>query len=504
MQEDKVIDVLSYFQLDSSIEHESLECKEAGKGLPHSLWETYSAFANTDGGVILLGIREQPKGVFSVNGVENPQDLVNTFWASCSNMTTVNRNILSNSDVQILTDVTKKKIIMITVPQAPLSQMPVFIKGHMELSFIRHGESDVKATQDELKALIRNSQNTVDSLPLVSFSMEDLDIPTVTAFKSIVASRFPVKGYENKSNEEFLIELGFFGQERATKTFHPKQGCLLLFGKYNAIKDFFPSYHLDYIDYRNSDSRWSDRVASDMSTEQEMNLYNFFNIAYNKLIAADKNSFELDDKQVRVEHSLIVAIREALVNMIVHADYAITGGSLKIEVYEDHYNFRNPGKMLVSVESFERGGSTICRNETIMRAFRFLGFSERQGMGGKEIVSTAIRNKLMLPTIITNLEFTEIKLWKIDAASYPELSHEEQAILRYIIDKTTPVSKTDLKHAFPQYTDYRIKTTMASLLITNKIVVLGKGKATKYMLAPTSMELRWKLQKMITQLWESF
>ena len=500
MVENEAVDVLTIFHLNSSVEHGSLECKEARGGLPKSIWDTYSAFANTEGGVILLGIKEEPKGKFSVSGISNPQEMINLFWTQCSNPNIVSINILSYTDVRILNDISGSKIIMVTVPPARIDQKPVYINKNIELSFIRRGESDDKAKKEELEALIRNARNPLDTPLLVDFSINDLDIPSISAFKSIVSSRFPKKEYDKQNIEDFLIELGFYGQDRRAQNFYPKQGCLLLFGKYNSIKDVFPSYHLDYLDYRNSTSRWSDRVASDMPYEQEMNLFNFFNIVYNKLLATDNNSFELDENNVRVERSLTTAIREALVNMIVHTDYEMSGGSLKIEVYDDHYTFRNPGKMLVSIEEYERGGVSICRNDIIMKAFRYLGYSERQGMGGKEIVSVAMRNKLMLPDIATNLMFTEIKFWKIDAASYPDLSDEEQAILRQLLKTINPLSKSDLKEAFPGYTEYRIRATLESLMQKERIRSIGRGKATRYVVNFSSREAKWNLQKMLSKL----
>ncbi len=105
MAEDKTVDILTMFHLNSSVEHDTLECKEASGGLPRNLWDTYSAFANTDGGVILLGIKEEPKGKFTVTGISNLQEMINIFWSHCSNPNIVSNNILSSTDVRILEDI---------------------------------------------------------------------------------------------------------------------------------------------------------------------------------------------------------------------------------------------------------------------------------------------------------------------------------------------------------------------------------------------------------------
>lgn len=59
-------------------ENNQLEAKKAAGGLPGSLWETYSSFANTDGGVILLGVEERTDGSLEVTGVQDPEHLKKT------------------------------------------------------------------------------------------------------------------------------------------------------------------------------------------------------------------------------------------------------------------------------------------------------------------------------------------------------------------------------------------------------------------------------------------
>lgn len=500
----KKIDIVKQFELNTRSEHSMLECKEAQSVIPKSLWDTYSSFANTNGGIILLGIKQISDSNFVVTGVKDPIAMEKDFWASVTNPKTTNINILSTSDVQIITDVSDKKVLMITVPEATNNQKPVFIRGVMENTYIRNGQGDTKATDRELQALIRNSQSDADSFILKDFTIKDLDAATIAAFKTIVISRYPNKEYEKRTDEEFLKELGFYRLDRKTQQYHPTQGCLLFFGKYNSIKDVFPSFHLDFFDYRGAINRWNDRVASDEPNNVEMNVFNFFNIVYNKLLAADANHFALDNNLMRIEHSLMTALREALVNTLVHADYRSTNVPIRIEIHNDCFIFKNPGKMLVSIQEFENGGNTICRNNIVMQGFRATGFAERQGMGGKEIISVAMNNKLMLPSINTNLMFTELKFWKIDAASYPDLSKDEQEILRLVLNSKQAISKKEIEQNFSELSERKIRSALEKLIKAGKIVPIGKARATKYIINPTSTEFKWRLSKLISQLNDNF
>lgn len=133
---------------------------------------------------------------------------------------------------------------------------------------------------------------------------------------------------------QFLTEIGLFRTDRNDGLTYPTLGAILMLGKYNSIRELIPSFHLDYIDYRDTVERWSDRVASDEPSLREMNLYNFFSIVNDKLTATVKTTFSLGSDNVRIDKSLEVSLREALVNTLVHADYLTPKEYVKIEVYK--------------------------------------------------------------------------------------------------------------------------------------------------------------------------
>ena len=87
--------------LNSYRENNRIEAKKALGGLPNSLWETYSAFANTLGGIILLGVEEhKDKSLHAVN-LPDPDIMIEEFWSIINDRERVSLNILTEKDVQI-------------------------------------------------------------------------------------------------------------------------------------------------------------------------------------------------------------------------------------------------------------------------------------------------------------------------------------------------------------------------------------------------------------------
>lgn len=113
------------FDIYNLVENDEIEYKEALGGLPKDLWETYSAFANTSGGTLFLGVKEKA-GKFFVTGVNNDENIIKDLWDNLNNPKKVSTSILNNNSVEIL-EIEGLKVIKINIPKADRKARPVYI-----------------------------------------------------------------------------------------------------------------------------------------------------------------------------------------------------------------------------------------------------------------------------------------------------------------------------------------------------------------------------------------
>ena len=87
--------MIDFSNIEQYRENNRIEAKKALGGLPKSIWETYSAFANTYGGIILLGVEEMPDKSFHTVDLPDPKKLIREFWAIANDPDKTSVNILS-------------------------------------------------------------------------------------------------------------------------------------------------------------------------------------------------------------------------------------------------------------------------------------------------------------------------------------------------------------------------------------------------------------------------
>lgn len=477
-------------------ENKYLEYKEAKNSLPKDFWETYSAFANTEGGVVILGIGDD----LEVVGVKDVSKLKSDLFTTLNNPQKVSRKLIEDEDIEEM-NVDGKILLKIFIKEADINHKPIYLNENPKHAWIRDFETDRKATQEELKVFLRNARDDMDSDLLDDFDIFDLDEDSINEYKIILSKREP--RYLKMTDQEMLEEIGAFKRDRTKRdrvAYKLTIGGLLFFGKYQSIvsAEGLQHFHLDYFNYINASKRWSDRVAPGEAGYSNINIFTFHRIVLNKLITTIKNSFELDDSLYRMSNSVTLeeVLREALINSLIHADY-FSDENIRIEAHPTYYKFFNPGKMKISVEEFVKGGNPKPRNNTITTLFRKIGISERAGSGGPEIFAFAKDNKLNKPDVQVGVNSTNLKIWMVDLAdAHPELSEQEKQILKVLIKEVVPVPSSKIKESV-ELSKYYFDKSIRKLLEEDLIVQSGQGKGTKYSLKVGTVEHLTSVHKMV-------
>ena len=159
-----------------------IECKLAigydGKGgLPKSLWETYSAFANTDGGIIILGAKELKNGTFEARGIENLIQIRADLFNTLNNPAKINKNLLTDQFVREW-QVDGKCLLVIAVPRASRKQQPIYLNNNpLNNTYVRQNEGDYKLDDEHVKRMLaEQAHDGRDDEILANFGLDDLAI----------------------------------------------------------------------------------------------------------------------------------------------------------------------------------------------------------------------------------------------------------------------------------------------------------------------------------------
>ena len=418
--------MINFDKINLYKENNRLEAKKAVGGLPNSIWSTYSAFANTDGGVILLGIEENQDKTLNVVGLPNPEKIVADFWNSINNRNKVNINILTNDNVQI-TAVNGKKIVMITVPRAARTERPIYIDNHPDNTFRRNGEGDYRCSKEEVLAMLRdNAVKTQDMLVLENMDNSVFNYDTVKGYRNRMKITRPDHVWEELPHDEFLYKLGAVGLGEDKKR-HPTAAGLLMFGNDYEIVHEYGNYFLDYQEQLDVDIRWTDRIYSSTG-EWSGNICDFYFKVMNRLSQTLRVPFKLEG-DTRVDDTPIhKAVREALVNCLVNADYYGRCG-LVIKRRLNEITFENPGVFRVPIDLAISGGISDPRNSVLMKMFNLLNIGERAGSGVPNIFNVWEKENLGMPRYEEITDYSRIKLTlPIEYASDKSKTSDKRAI----------------------------------------------------------------------------
>jgi predicted HTH transcriptional regulator len=370
--------MLDLEKIIASGEHYKLEAKKAEKGIPDSLWETYSAFANTDGGVILLGVSEE-NNTLKINGVAEATRKIKNIWDTLNDRNKIGVNIMLERHIYIQR-LDGKDIIVMEIPRADRRDKPVYINNDLNKgTFRRNAEGDYHCTMSDIKAMLRDQSDiSPDSRVIEELTIIDLDKESINGYRNHFTALKPTHIWNRLDIESFLHKIGALGRSESN-CLKPTLAGLIMFGTEDVITSILPDYFLDYREIYDS-RRWTDRIVSNLG-EWSGNIFNFFFKVVNKLTADIKVPFRLRNGVERINDTPVhEALREALTNAVIHADYYGRQG-IVIDKRQDKIIISNPGIFRLHKEDAFNGGISDPRNPNIFKMFALIDIGERAGSG---------------------------------------------------------------------------------------------------------------------------
>ena len=366
-------------------EDNRLEIKKAKGGLPVSLWETYSAFANCYGGVIILGVTENKDGTWSSTGLTDEAKLRKDFWDTINNHSKISVNLLKDKDVKTYTTDSGNIILVIYVPMAKREQKPIYINDDLfNGTFRRNWEGDYHCSKSEVLAMLRDEPEiTMDMKVLGNMSLSDINLETLHGYRNRHMAYRSGHPWETLNDEQYLEKIGAAAIYEEDGKIHPTAAGLLMFGEEYRIVREFPEYFLDYREMLDPSIRWTDRLQSG-SGDWTGNLFDFYFRVYNKLVKDIKIPFKLEGGNRIDDTPVHKALREALANCLVNADFYVEQGVV-IKKNPNEIIMENPGYVRIGKQQMLKGGISDPRNKALMKLFNMIGIGERAGSGVPDI-----------------------------------------------------------------------------------------------------------------------
>ena len=371
-------------------ESDDLEFKSAAGGFPGNFWDTYSAFANTDGGTIVLGVKEK-NGKFFLDNLspEQIEKYRKDFWNNVNNPSTISHNLMRKEDV-IVGNYKGFGFMLFFVPRAPRELRPVYRTNEpYKGTYKRNYEGDYKCTEQEVRRMFADADDSrpVDSRILKNYTIKDIDKDALAGYRQLFKVSHPDHPWHTLSDIELLRMLGGYRRDRQTGEEGFTVAGLLMFGKTQAITDvectphFFPDYQ-EHLTEEES-IRWTNRICADGTWEA--NLFNYYQRVLPRLQSALPKPFILEGNIRKEDTPAHIAVREALINLCIHADYSINA-SLVVRHELHRFVFSNPGTLLVSLDQYYTGGESVCRNKSLQKMFSMIGVAEKAGSGTDKIM----------------------------------------------------------------------------------------------------------------------
>ena len=463
-----------------------LEFKAAKSGFPSSTWETIGAFANTNGGWLLLGVSDAG----DVEGVANPPKMLKEFLDQVRNSRKISYPVCGPSDASTET-LGGKDVVVIRVAAASRRNRPVYLSGNpYEGTYVRRGQGDYRCTKPEVDRMMREASDVAaDSSVLPKHSLDDIDPETLQGYRRRFQTLRPASPDNRLDDIGFLRAIGAWAHDRDRDIEGPTVAGLLMLGKPDPIRRWRGRHLIDFrlLPDDSAGARWLDRVA------WEGNLLGAVDAIYPRLVEGVDVPFRLEGATRIEETPVHVAVREAFINLLAHADYSETDASVILR-YPHEFVFQNPGSSrLPEADLYSRVRSDP-RNPALMRMFRLINLAEEAGTGIATIFDAWRSLGFQVPLIESQTERYEFKLRLREVHMFSDDDRAFLGRLGFELDEPEQVAMvTTLHDGEIDNPTLRRRTgihpadatkVLAGLRSKKLLVMIGDRRGARYRLSP--------------------
>lgn len=340
-----------------------IEAKRAERKLPESVVDTLASFANTDGGLILLGVDESDG--FAVTGVTDPAKVL-------ADLCSVARDKLLPplQPAAGLSVINGKTVIWAQINELPRAEKPCYVasRGLHRGSYIRLGDGDRRLTSEEVQQLIADrGQPQFDVEVVASASTDDLDPQGLIDFLRRVRQSSP-RPFSSVDDTTALRMLNVLRPDQ-DGTLRPTLAGIMALGIYP--QQFFPQLNLTFVHHPTptGSAHGTTRFLDNVRVEGSVPL-----MAKESLAVIQRN---MSRRAEVVGHGRRdvweyppEALREAIVNALVHRDFSpgTRGMQVQVEMYPDRLTILNPGGLFGAVDIAHLGdGVSSSRNSVLQK-----------------------------------------------------------------------------------------------------------------------------------------
>lgn len=452
---EKIIRNIQIVQSESNF----AEVKSALDGCP-KVRETLSSFSNqSGGGVIVFGVDENDN--YNICGVYDASDLIKKVDAQCQEMTPVIRPLFTTATFD------GKTVVSAEIQEIDNNDKPCFYSGVGRLrgSYIRSGDADRLMTEYEVYSFEAFKKKIQDELRTSGrASAIDVKTPAFSLYLETLKSKKP--NLAGLSEEEICRLQGFIDEGK------PTIAGLLLFSSYPQA--FFPQLCVTAVSVPGTQisstgsvgERFIDNKRIDGTLVQILNeSLQFVRKNMKTATIIDPNTGKRVD---RTEYP-VIALRELILNALIHRDYSIHTDStpITIRMFSDRFEIENPGGLYGRM-TLDRLGkvSADTRNPSIANAMEILGETENRYSGIPTIINAMEEHGLPAPKFESDRGVFRVTLYNKTSIEH-ELDPVEAEVFRYCL---SPRSRAELEELF--------KDRMTIAYAMEKVIkpMIAKGK----------------------------